>query len=126
MIEYLRRTKIWIPKCVKEMFPENETLRIGFDSCNKTICLYLIPKYGHGKLELVASLKANPDLDYLGAKEAKNYIFCEELKKLAKDEGKLEKLLTSYVENGRKPVVDQYGKDLDELIYKDGRTSKHC
>ena len=90
--QYLRRTIIDIPKSLSEEFPNNDTLRIGYDSLLKQIYLFLVPKKGSGKLELIAEKSIKTKYEATIVTEAR----C-----LSRDINELENLLSSYLEKRR-------------------------
>ena len=94
-MNYLRKTKIQIPKKIKDEFPNNDTLRVGYDPWRKSISLFLVPRKGSGKKKLVASIESKSTIDVLCSQEAKE---------LAQNRFKLIDLLEQYIANNRIPI----------------------
>ena len=93
--QYLKKTTIYIPESIKEDFPENDTLRIGFSvNCN-AIRLYLNQR-GGGRRTLVGSIKGPLPID--------SGDYAKKARELAGDESWLVSMLESYLDNGRIPV----------------------
>ena len=55
-VHWLKRTTIAIPEAIAGQIPDHDTIRIGYDTLQGQIHLYLVPRNGSGIPKLITSL----------------------------------------------------------------------
>ena len=107
MTNLYRRTKIGIPQKVRQHFPNNDTLRLGDSYCadhgfggyKGCINVYLVPKNGGGFYKQIATLER---------KFEKPEQFAEEVKRIAKDEELLTRILLEHLGIIQQGIMQQH------------------
>ncbi|HIH40949.1 TPA: hypothetical protein HA239_00885 [Candidatus Woesearchaeota archaeon] len=93
--QYLKHTTISIPESISGLFPEHETMRIGYDVHSNAIYLYLVGENGSGRNRMIGSVEYHSD-------DPNDYN--SKAREIARDESRLLEIIRKYASNWMRPI----------------------